>query len=90
MILWFYTYVIPSFKIEGILPSQTITFLSLLLIFLSWPLCEEQGGCQNCPSVYADVVGNPWEDSHIKREGDARRKIKIKPLKEAKRGVVQA
>ena len=79
MILRFYTYVIPSFKIEGILPSQTITFLSLLLIFLSWPLCEEQGGRQNCPSVYADVVGNPWEDSHIKVKEMLVGKLKLNP-----------
>ena len=79
MILRFYTYVIPSFKIEGILPSQTITFLSLLLIFLSWPLCEEQGGCQNCPSVYADVVGNPCEDSHIKVKEMLVGKLKLNP-----------
>ena len=42
MILRFYTYVIPSFKIDGIRSSQSpnqlqlITCLSLVLIFLSW------------------------------------------------------
>ena len=33
------------------------------------PLREERGGCQNRPSLYADVVGNPREDSHIKVKG---------------------
>ena len=58
---------------------KPITVLSLLLIFLSWPLCEERGGCQNHPSVYADVVGNPWEDSHIKVKGMLVRKLKLNP-----------
>ena len=40
--------------------------------------------------LYADVVGNPREDSYIKTEEDARRKIKMKPLREANVGVAQA
>ena len=46
--------------------SKPITRLSLLLIFLFGPLCEEQGGRQNRPSSYADVVGKYREDFHIK------------------------
>ena len=50
---------ITSFKIHG--PCYLYSFLG--------PLCEERGGHQNRPSLYADVVGNPREDSHIKVKG---------------------
>ena len=33
------------------------------------PLREERGGCQNRPSLYANVVGNHRDDSNIKVEG---------------------
>ena len=51
-------------------------------------------GRQNRPSLYAIVVGTfIWESSGglpYKNEGDARRKIKIKPLRETNVGVAQA
>ena len=39
------------------------------IAFLIGPLYEERGGRQNRPSLCADVVGNPREDSHIKVKG---------------------
>ena len=43
--------------------------VELRYYFLS-TLCEERGGRQNRPRLYADVVGSPREDSHIKVKGD--------------------
>ena len=72
MILRFYTYTI--FTI-----SKPITCLSLLLISFLGPLWEERVGRQNRPSLYADVVGNPWEDSNIKMKGMLVGKLKLNP-----------
>ena len=43
------------------------------------PLFEERGGCQNRPRLYADVVGNPRDDSHIKVKGMLFGKLKLNP-----------
>ena len=53
--------------------------VELCYYFLS-TLCEERGGRQNRPRLYADVVGSPREDSHIK----------VKGMREANVGVSQA
>ena len=39
------------------------------ILFLIGPLYEKRAGCKNRPSLCADVVGNPREDSHIKVKG---------------------
>ena len=67
MILRFYTDVRdPILKIDDIRssqsPNQLHTCPCYQYSFLR-PLCEERGGRQNRPSLYADVVGNPREDS---------------------------
>ena len=56
------------------------------LLLFSWSSMRRT----RCPSLYADVVGNPRDDSYIKAEGDARQKIKMKPLSGANVGVAQA
>ena len=53
--------------------------VELRYYFLS-TLCEERGGRQNRSRLYADVVGSPREDSHIK----------VKAMREANVGVSQA
>ena len=80
MILRFYTYVISSFKIDGARslqsPNQFHACPCYQYYFLG-PLCEERGGRQNRPSLYADVVGSPREDSHIKMKGILVGKLKL-------------
>ena len=43
------------------------------ILYVGYPFLghrrQERGGRQNRPSLYADVVGNTREDSHIKVKG---------------------
>ena len=43
------------------------------------PLCEERGGRQNRPSLFADVLRSSREDPHIKIKGMLVGKLKLKP-----------
>ena len=58
--------------------------------FLIGPLYEERGGRQNRPSLCADVVGNPREDSHIKVKGMLVEKFKCGCEHQLDRGSVFA
>ena len=58
--------------------------------FLIGPLYEERGGRQNRPSLFADVVGNPQEDSHMKVMGMLAQKFKCGCEHQQDRGSVYA
>ena len=74
MILRFYTYVIPSFKIGGIRSSQSPNQLHVSPVlgpnipFLV--LCAKNEVAAKIVRVYVPIfAGNPREDSHMKVKG---------------------
>ena len=90
MILRFYTYVIPSFKIDGIRSSQSPNQLHPVLLTIFLFLYAKNKVAAKIVRVYMPIfVGNPREDSHIIAKG-LLVGIKIKPIKEASVGVAQA
>ena len=59
--------------------SKPITRLSLLPILLSWSSMRRTRWPPKSPSLYADVVGSPREDSHIRIKGILVGKLKLNP-----------
>ena len=59
--------------------SKPITRLSLLPILLSWSSMRRTRWPPKSPSLYADVVGSPREDSHTKIKGILVGKLKLNP-----------
>ena len=93
MILRFYTYVIPSFKIDGIRSSQSPNQLHPVLVTIFLVLYAKNEVSAKIVRVYMPIfVGNPREHFHIKVKGCSSEinNLLFKPLREANVGVAQA